>query len=121
MRNSWFMIRKREILGSGKEIKGLRGGVDESAAQAVQQIDTAKVREDRFRTETVAEANVPAIVLSGHTAALGVIRALGSMGVPLVNVYYEKRDIGFVSKYVKEKIYAPHPERDEEQFVNLLI
>src|SRR5438876_7519834 len=121
MTNPRFMVRKREIFGSGKELKGLRGDVHECAARAVTQIETAGVREDRSRTGTVAEAKVPVIVLSGHTAALGVIRALGSMGVPLVNVYYEKRDIGYISKYIKEKIYAPHPERDEEQFVNLLV
>lgn len=63
----------------------------------------------------------PAIVLSTHTMGLGVIRALGIMGVPIVAVYYDGGDMGYVSKYVKEKICAPHPEKLEGQFVNLLI
>lgn len=64
---------------------------------------------------------IPAIVLSSHTAGLGVIRALGSKGVPIVSVYYEKKDMGYVSRYVKERVFAPHPERHEEDFVGLLI
>jgi len=52
---------------------------------------------------------------------LGVIRALGIMGVPIIAVYYDSGDMGYVSKYVKEKIYAPHPEKLEDQFINLLI
>ncbi len=64
---------------------------------------------------------VPAIVLSSHTIGLGVIRALGIMGVPIIAVYYEKHDMGYVSKYVKEKIYAPHPEKYEDQFIDLLM
>lgn len=64
---------------------------------------------------------IPAIVLSSHTAGLGVIRALGSKGVPIINVYYEKSDMGYVSKYVQKKIFAPHPEKNEKQFVELLI
>lgn len=64
---------------------------------------------------------IPAIVLSSHTAGLGVIRALGGKGVPVVSVYYDKSDMGYVSKYVKESIFAPHPERYEEQFIELLL
>jgi len=63
----------------------------------------------------------PAIVLSGHTMALGVVRALGSMGVSIVNVHYDEKDIAHVSRYVKDCIIAPHPEKQEEQFVRLLI
>lgn len=63
----------------------------------------------------------PAIVLSSHTIGLGVIRALGVMGVPIIAVYYEKHDMGYVSRYVKEKIYASHPEKNEDEFVSLLM
>jgi D-aspartate ligase len=63
----------------------------------------------------------PAIVLSTHTMGLGVIRSLGMMGVPIVTVYYDKGDMGYVSKYVTEKIYAPHPEKAEGQFVDVLM
>lgn len=63
---------------------------------------------------------IPAIVLSSHVIGLGVIRALGSNGVPVVAVYYEKNDMGYTSRYVSEKIFAPHPEKYEAQFINLL-
>jgi len=63
----------------------------------------------------------PAIVLSTHTMGLGVIRALGIMGVPIIAVYYDSSDMGYLSEYVKEKIYAPHPVKAEGQFIDLLI
>lgn len=64
----------------------------------------------------------PAIVLSGHTMGLAVIRALGMMGVPIiVIVYQEKEDMGYVSKYVREWIPSPHPEKYEDQFIDLLV
>lgn len=63
----------------------------------------------------------PAIVLSTHTMGLGVIRALGMMGVPIIGVYHDKSDMGYVSRYVKERIFAPHPEESEEGFLDLLI
>jgi D-aspartate ligase len=64
----------------------------------------------------------PAIVLGTHTMGLGVIRALGMMDVPVVAVYYDRhKDMGYVSKYVKHKVYAPHPERAENEFLELLV
>ncbi len=66
------------------------------------------------------KTKIPAIVISSHVTGLGVVRALGLKGVPVIGVYYDKDDMWYVSKYVKEKIYAPHPEKDEEQFISLL-
>jgi predicted ATP-grasp superfamily ATP-dependent carboligase len=64
----------------------------------------------------------PAIVLSSHTMGLAVIRALGVMGVPIVVVVYEeKEDMGCTSKYVREKIPALHPEKFEDQFIDVLV
>jgi predicted ATP-grasp superfamily ATP-dependent carboligase len=63
----------------------------------------------------------PAIVLSTHNTGLGIIRALGGNAVPIVAIYYQKRDMGYVSKYVKEKVLAPHPEDSEKQFIDLLV
>ena len=63
----------------------------------------------------------PAIVISTHTMGLGVIRSLGIMGVPIVAVYYDSADMGYLSRYVKEKIRAPHPEKSEERFIELLV
>jgi D-aspartate ligase len=57
------------------------------------------------------EKMVPAIVIASHTMGLAVIRALGSMGVPIiVMVYDEREDIGYVSKYVIDMLvkYASH-------------
>jgi predicted ATP-grasp superfamily ATP-dependent carboligase len=52
---------------------------------------------------------------------LGVIRALGMMGVPIVLFTYDKRDMGQVSKYVQESIEVPHPERSEAEFIDLML
>ncbi len=49
---------------------------------------------------------LPVIILSTHNMGLGVIRSLGPMGIPIVAVYYEKNDMGFLSKYVTEAILA---------------
>jgi D-aspartate ligase len=62
-----------------------------------------------------------AIVLSSHTMGLGVIRSLGMAGVPIVVFYYEKKDMGYVSKFVKEKIFTPHPEKYEDKFIRILM
>ncbi len=68
------------------------------------------------------EKQTPAVVLGSHVMGLAVTRALGSKGVPVVAVIYdEDEDMGYVSKYVKETISAPHPEKSEEQFIELLL
>jgi predicted ATP-grasp superfamily ATP-dependent carboligase len=64
---------------------------------------------------------LPAAVLSTHNTGLAVIRALGEKGVPIIAVFYENRDMGYVSRYVKHKVFAPHPEQAQEAFVHLLI
>ncbi len=63
----------------------------------------------------------PAIVISTHTTGLAVIRALGRQGVPVFAMHYDDADIGLVSKYVQERIPAPHPEKSEEEFIGLLL
>jgi hypothetical protein len=47
-----FLDWKRGIFRRGKEIKGLRGGVDVYAAHASLKIDAAMAEKNRFRTET---------------------------------------------------------------------
>lgn len=64
---------------------------------------------------------LPAIVLSAHTMGLAVIRCLGIMGVPIVAVYFDDRDMGYASKYVIEKVRVPHPDHDEKGFINALL
>lgn len=63
----------------------------------------------------------PAIVLGCHKMGLGVIRALGEMRVPVVGVYYNRMDMGYVSKYVIARYHCPHPDHDEKGFVSFLI
>ena len=63
----------------------------------------------------------PALVLGAHSPGLGVIRALAGTGVPVVAVYHDDKDHGYVSRYVKERIRAPHPERSEDEFIELLV
>jgi D-aspartate ligase len=64
---------------------------------------------------------IPAIVIGTHTMGLGVIRALGTMRVPIVAAYYNTNDMGYVSRYVQERIHVPHPELDENLFIDTLI
>ena len=52
MRNSWFTMRKGGVFRPGMEIKELRGGVHQYAAQARPKIDTARAEKNPFRTET---------------------------------------------------------------------
>ncbi|MGB5633125.1 MAG: hypothetical protein WBM86_10155 [Waterburya sp.] len=70
---------------------------------------------------TEKEKMKPAIVLGGHTMALGVVRALGSMGVPVIILHYDRRDMAHVSKYITSSILTPDPEKSEEQFIQVLI
>jgi D-aspartate ligase len=63
----------------------------------------------------------PAVVLSPHTMGLGVIRALGSMGVPIMAVYHESKDMGFVSRYTTDCRCFSHPETREEEFLECLL
>jgi D-aspartate ligase len=62
-----------------------------------------------------------AIVVSGATHGLGVVRSLGRRGVPVTVVSYDRRDIAPSSRYVREVIAAPHPDKDEAQFVKVLL
>jgi D-aspartate ligase len=61
------------------------------------------------------------IVVSGSTHALGVVRGLGRKGVPVVVVSYDNRDIATKSRYVRDVLRAPHPDKDEAGFVEVLL
>ena len=45
-------------------------------------------------------AQPAALVVSGHTMALAVVRALGEAGVPVLVLHYDPRDMAHASKYV---------------------
>jgi D-aspartate ligase len=63
----------------------------------------------------------PALVLGSHTVGLGVARALGRQGVPVIAVYHDDMDHGYVSKYVRKSIRVPHPEAHEDEFIQSLV
>lgn len=63
----------------------------------------------------------PAVVVSGHTMALAVVRALGETGVPVAVLHYNDRDMAQASKYVAEAIQIPNPLRNEGRFIEALI
>ncbi len=63
----------------------------------------------------------PAIVLACHTIGLTVIRALGSVGIPVHALTYDEMDMGQVSKYVTVTKNICHPERFEEEFIEGLL
>src|SRR3954454_17727629 len=62
-----------------------------------------------------------AIVASGSTHALGVVRGLGRRSVPVKVVSYDRRDIATSSRLVRDVIRAPHPDNDEAAFVTVLL
>lgn len=64
---------------------------------------------------------IPAVVLSSHVIGLGVIRSLGQMKVPVISVTYDKRDMGYKSKYITQRWFSPHPELDEKGFLDVLL
>jgi D-aspartate ligase len=62
----------------------------------------------------------PAVILGCHKLGLGVIRALGERKIPVVGVYYNEKDMGYVSKYVVESHVCPDPDADEQGFLDVL-
>jgi D-aspartate ligase len=63
----------------------------------------------------------PAIVLGCHKIGLGIIRALGKERVPVVGVFYNKMDMGYVSKFVVDYKQCPHPDLDPEGFISSIV
>jgi predicted ATP-grasp superfamily ATP-dependent carboligase len=62
-----------------------------------------------------------AVVVSGHTMALAVVRALGAAGVPVVVAHYDERDIAHRSRYATAELRTPNPEHDDALFVKALL
>lgn len=60
---------------------------------------------------------IPAVVVSGHTMALAVVRALGEAGIPVVVLHYDRRDMAHASRHVVRSRRIPHPLYDEPAFV----
>lgn len=64
-----------------------------------------------------------AVILgANYYIGLSVIRCLGKEGVTVVGVDYKQKDIyGFASKYISEKLIAPHYKTDKEEYIQFLI
>ena len=56
-------------------------------------------------------ARTPAVVVSGHTMALAVVRSLGEAGVPVAVMHYDARDIAQASRYVVADVTRPQSAR----------
>jgi D-aspartate ligase len=65
-------------------------------------------------------ARTPAVVVSGHTMALAVVRSLGEAGVPVAVLHYDDRDMAQASRYAVADVRLPHPLADEGRFVERL-
>ena len=66
-------------------------------------------------------ARPPAVVVSGHTMALAVVRALGEAGVPVAVLHYDARDMAHTSRFVVADIRIPHPLHDEAGFIEAVM
>lgn len=69
----------------------------------------------------MAKQKLPVVVVGTHTVGLGVTRALVGLQVPIIGVYYDEKDMGNVSKYLTKRCFAPHPELQENQFIQFLL
>ncbi len=63
----------------------------------------------------------PVLVVSGHTMALAVVRALGENGIPVAVLHYDARDTAQSSRYAVADIKIPHPLVDERAFVEAIV
>jgi predicted ATP-grasp superfamily ATP-dependent carboligase len=62
-----------------------------------------------------------AVVVSGYTMGLGVVRSLGRRGVPIILGQYDDGDIAQYSRHVSETVRLPHPNQDQEAFIEALM
>jgi predicted ATP-grasp superfamily ATP-dependent carboligase len=63
----------------------------------------------------------PAFIVGASTAALGVVRALGRHGVPVIVMHYRPTDTAHRSRYVSRAIRIAPPETDDLGFVAALL
>jgi D-aspartate ligase len=62
-----------------------------------------------------------AIIIYTHIVGIAIIRALGKAGVPVVAFYYSPNEVGYLSRYVGERVRVPDPRKSEEEFINTLL
>jgi predicted ATP-grasp superfamily ATP-dependent carboligase len=63
----------------------------------------------------------PVLILSAHTIALGVVRSLSPLRVPVYLVSYDKKDMAHKSKYIAGHYTLPHPENNAPAFIEGLL
>lgn len=63
----------------------------------------------------------PVVVVSGHTMALGAVRALGEAGVPVHVLHHDERDFAHTSRYVVGEQLVPSPQDEERAFLEALL
>jgi len=63
----------------------------------------------------------PVVIIGAHTVGLGVLRALRHLDIPRLLVSYDARDMGRSSRYITRLYDAPHPETEEQGFINFLL
>ena len=68
-----------------------------------------------------SDAPIPAMVLSAHVAAMGGIRCLQVAGIPVISAHYADVDFAHRSRHVTDRLRVPHPEHDEDGFVDTLV
>jgi D-aspartate ligase len=62
----------------------------------------------------------PAVVVSGHIMALGVVRSLGAAGIPSIVVGYRDDDLAHASRWVTRAVRAARPDEDPDRFIEAL-
>ena len=64
---------------------------------------------------------IPIVIVGAHTVGLGLIRALHELDVPLIVMYYDSKDMGYVSRYATKKLQIPSPVLEEDAFIDSLL
>lgn len=67
------------------------------------------------------DVRTPAVVLSGYTTALAVVRSLGAAGVPVVVLHHDARHIAQTSQFVTLAVRVPDPMVDETGFIDAVM
>jgi len=62
-----------------------------------------------------------AIIIYTHIVGIAIIRALGRRGVPVVAFYYSANEVGYLSRYVRERVRVPDPRKAENDFIEKLL
>lgn len=64
--------------------------------------------------------SVPAIILGGRIMGLTAIRSLSKRGIKTILIYHDLKDYATKTRYLEKSYYSPHPEKNENEFIDLL-